>query len=305
MKKRLAFLLLLTAFLYLGFAPFAGAADLVVHHQGAVTLSNAPDYSWWYGCSPTSAGMMMGYYDINGYRGLRYDNLVPGGTAELSNYGNSGAITNSAIASSGHIADYWTGYGHSGDDPHPNGTHSFDSLADFMGTSQDLVGNVDGATIFYNRPGGNPVTWSEAEAESLTDKSGMYGMKEYVEYCGYSIDSLFNQYIFGYRHNTLGFTWADYMAEIDAGRVVMIHVVGHSMFGYGYDDVTGEMILNDTWYEDPERRMVWGGSYSGMKHYGVTCMTLSGGAAVPVPTPLILLGSGLLGLLGIRRRFNA
>ena len=25
------------------------------------TLSNSPDYRWWYGCTPTSAGMMMGY----------------------------------------------------------------------------------------------------------------------------------------------------------------------------------------------------------------------------------------------------
>lgn len=49
--------------------------------------------------------MMMGYYDINGYGGEGYDNLVPGGTAELSNYGNPSAIANDAIASSGHIND--------------------------------------------------------------------------------------------------------------------------------------------------------------------------------------------------------
>ena len=31
----------------------------------------------------------------------------------------------------------------------------------------------------------------------------------------------------------LGFTFADYMAGVKAGRVVMIQVEGHSMLGYG------------------------------------------------------------------------
>ena len=44
--------------------------------------SRRPSYVWWYGCAPTSAGMMMGYYDQKGYGGLSYGNLVSGGTAE-------------------------------------------------------------------------------------------------------------------------------------------------------------------------------------------------------------------------------
>ncbi|MDY7002187.1 MAG: hypothetical protein SVS15_10460, partial [Thermodesulfobacteriota bacterium] len=66
--------------------PAVASPLLVAHQQGAVTL-NGPDYDWWHGCSPTSAGMMMGYYDREGYGGLSYNNLVPGVTAESSTYG--------------------------------------------------------------------------------------------------------------------------------------------------------------------------------------------------------------------------
>ena len=101
--------------------------------------------SSWSGCSPTSAGMMMGHYDINGYGGLKYDNLVPGGTAELSSFGSPGSLANSVIASSQHINDFYrgTGYGDSGDDLSPP-HHNFNSLADFMGTSQDSGESLEG-----------------------------------------------------------------------------------------------------------------------------------------------------------------
>ena len=277
-------------------------ADIVRHIQGAV-LTNSPDYDWWYGCSPTSAGMMMGYYDRNGYNGLLYDNLVPGGVAELSNYGNPSAIANSAIASAGHIADFYVdGYGKSGDDVDPP-HHSFNSLADFMGTSQDSVGNSNGSTTFWNYSGGSrlyAIDIYDAGA-SYWQSSGMYGLWEYEQYAGYgsgglAAQNIFNQYILGHNGNEQGFTWENYVDEIDAGRPVMIHVEGHSMFGYGYDDDTDEIILHDTWTEG-EHRMAWSGAYSGLDHYGVTVFEPTGGV-VPVPAAVLLgmLGFGAAGL---------
>lgn len=110
----------------------------VAKHVAGTQLTNTANYQWYYGCSPTAAGMMMGYYDRNGYQGHSFDNLVPGGTAEATTFGTSSALVNSAIASSGHIADYYSaginGYG----DDAPTPTHSFDCLADFMGVYQSV-----------------------------------------------------------------------------------------------------------------------------------------------------------------------
>ena len=276
---------------------FVGAQSLVSHMQGGV-LPNAPDYEWWYGCSPTSAGMMMGYYDINSYGGLYYPDLVPGGTAELSNYGNPGARANQAIASDGHIADFYSGgNGASGDDVAPP-HHSFNSLADFMGTSQDAYGSSNGSTWFYNYGDGSRLYAWEMPGHGLADVSGMYGLWEYEQYAGYGLGTvndqmIYNQYIVELGR-TYGFSWADYMAEIDAGRPVMIHVAGHSMFGYGYDAQTQQVLLHNTWWAG-EQSMTWGGSYYGMDHYGVTVFEPTGGV-IPEPGTFLLLGSGLLAL---------
>lgn len=299
MKHRLLILLVLTG-VCSGVNSVAAAAVLEAGQYGAATLSNSPDYDWWYGCSPTAAGMMMGYYDRNGYDGLDYTNLVPGGVAELSNYGNPGALANSAIASQGHIDDFWVGYGKSApDDPDPLGSgrtipNDFDCLADFMGTSQDSVGALDGGTWFYNWSNGAKFTAENADTQGVWNASGMYGIGEYVEYCGYDTvaKGLYNQYI-DTLGLTYGFTFADYKAEIDAGRPVMIHVVGHSMFGYGYDDpdpnidTDDEVLLHDTWSLG-EHSMTWGGSYSGLAHRGVTVMEITGGDIIPEPASLAI-----------------
>ena len=66
--------------------PLPAADTLGYYVQGSTVNLGGPAYDWWYGCSPTSAGMMMGYYDIHGYAGQSYANLVPGGTAENSTF---------------------------------------------------------------------------------------------------------------------------------------------------------------------------------------------------------------------------
>jgi hypothetical protein len=296
--------IILCAMLLVSLWACPGQADpmLVAHHQG-VQLADMTDYDWWYGCSPTSAGMMLGYYDRSGYDGLLYDDLVAGGVAEASNYGNPSARANGAIASAGHIADFWTGYGNSGDDPLASG-HSFNSLADFMGTSQDAVGNSDGGTTFWNYDDGARLYASQLAASGTyyIERSGMIGIGEYIEYCGYglaegdfSLDysgNLFNQYVDALGL-TYGFSLADYIAEINAGRTVMIHVDGHSMVGYGYDDQDPTQILiRDTWTAGLHT-MTWGGYYSGMIHYGVTAMEIAGGAVVPLPSAVLLAAMGM------------
>jgi hypothetical protein len=133
----------------------------------------------------------------------------------------------------------------------------------------------------------------------------MYGVGQYLEYAGYDAATLYNQLIpgggvvLGSYYNTTGFTWDQYVAEIDAGRPVMIQVEGHSMFGYGYGD-NNTIHLYDTWSPGPHT-MTWGGSYhyTGdiyLDHYGVMALTI-----VPVPAA-VLLGILGLGVVGIKLR---
>ena len=274
----------------------------VSQHGAAVTLNNRSVATWWYGCTPTSAGMLMGYYDRNGYAGDTYGNLVAGGVAEAQN--NTGPLLNNAIASSGHIADFWTGYGNSGDDPLASGRTvpgQFDCLADFMGTSQDSVSSSDGSTWVYNFTDGSKFHDFDAVGYGVQDASGMYGITEYIDYAGYDTTTAYNQYI-DTLGLTYGFSFADYMTEIDAGRGVLLHVVGHTMFGYGYDQATQSVLFHDTW-DYNEHSMVWGTSYSGMDMKSVTALELVGGSNVPDGgLTLALLGSALAALASLRRR---
>ena len=290
----------------------------------------APNYDWWYGCSPTSAGMMVGYYDRSGYGGLQYPDLVPGGVAEANTFGAPGALVNGVIASAQHIADYYPGgYGASGDDV---GTHSPNCLADFMETSQDNdAGNSNGSTSFWFYSDGSRLTFSilaQAGNEAYFNSDGMCGVGEYVRYAGYDFydpnpgnvadDMLYSQLtydFFGGSGFANPFTFADFMAEIDAGRVVMVHVDGHSMLGYDY--IEGEntdpdqVYVYDTWndndgsgpHTDGQNPGIldWNGSYGSMQMYAVTVLEPSGG--IPEPTTMTLLGlGGMVLLLRFRRR---
>ncbi|PIU54559.1 MAG: hypothetical protein COS90_00210, partial [Deltaproteobacteria bacterium CG07_land_8_20_14_0_80_60_11] len=202
-------------------------------------------------------------------------------------------------------------YGGSGDDV-ANPTHANNSLADFMGTNQDLAGNSNGSTTLYYWTNGAPFTAKDAFDtvdqfnNPIWPMDGMYGIDEYLHYAGYgSADitqdtSFYTQLID--TQASLGFTFANYKDEIDAGRVVMIQVEGHSMFGYGYT-TDGEIIFDDTWGHH-NLEMTWGGSYGSMDQWGVTCFTPSGGSPVPLPSSLLLMISGLAGLAGWRVRFR-
>lgn len=295
----------------------AGADELGYQSQGQ-KLSNTPAYDWWYGCSPTAAGMMLGYYDRNGYNGLTYDNLVPGGTAESQTFTGPttgwNSLINNVIASSGHVNDFYAGGNNAGNDDKKT-TRKFDSLADFMGTSQDSVRNLNGWTYFYYWSDGRPFTAADAKRYGVWNKDGMYGIWEYLVYAGYIIDT--NKIYTQETDNQVpgGFSFLDYKSEIDAGRVVMIQVDGHSMLGYGYDD---NNIINvyDTW-SSGDNTMTWGGEYAGMDLWGVTVLELSGGnstpnndgytpsspAGTPVPEPatFLFLFTGMISLMAVRR----
>jgi hypothetical protein len=258
---------------------------------GTNVLNSVPAFDWSYGCSATSAAMMFGYYDNAGYPNL-YTGPANGGVCPLTNsvwgYGECPlSATHMGLdgrANKGHVDDYWIAYGSTLPDPfignwaeHTQG----ECTGDFMGTNQSYKSNTDGSTTFYFYTDGSPLyDYTGAEPGR---RDGCHGMKLFFENRGYTVSGNYSQRILGYNGNVKGFTFENYKQEIDAGHPVLIQVTGHTMLGYGYSDSGSVVYLHDTWDHD-FHSMTWGGSYSGMNHYGVTVFIPS---PPPPPPPLI------------------
>lgn len=95
-----------------------------------VILDDVPSYKWYGGCGPTAAGMIIGYWDANGF-----GNLIAGGDGTSSWTTNQPAVKG-MIASSGYFEDYWP----TPDRQPPPAYHEDDCVADFMACSRDPLG---------------------------------------------------------------------------------------------------------------------------------------------------------------------
>ncbi|MBA7483932.1 hypothetical protein ES707_19449 [subsurface metagenome] len=267
---------------------------------GINTLSNVPALDWSYGCSATSAAMIAGYYDrtlySNMYAGatsggvfpLPTDDTIWGSTAYGGTYPTTCmecplSATHNGVDSrstDGHVDDYWVEYGSTAADPFDGNwtEHTYgECTGDYMKTNQDAYGNTDGSTTFWYYTNGAPISAAQLEALGVGyyDVDGGYGLKLFYESRGYTVTSMYNQYIEEQGSTPgLGFTYAQYKAEIDAGRPVMIHLAGHTIVGIGYnDDTTNRMYVHDTW-DYSSHLMTWNSTYGGMQHIGVTIVQL-------------------------------
>jgi len=223
-----------------------------VYTIGRNVLEGVPSYEWWYGCVPTAAGMLVGYYD-----GLGYDDLIEGdastqtdevneaiassgdGIYECTRYGHQ-AILVEGTPGTGHIPDYalYDGYDDFGeDDPYPDLSevslpgvepHEDDCIADFLLTSRSSVGLTMGGTY-----------------------TGLYGTRlaDYFQYKGYEATA---------SYSVLGvFTWNSFVEEINAGRPLVFSVDSdgdgrsdHGITAIGYDSVNMQYAFYDTWAVD-------------------------------------------------------
>lgn len=232
--------------------------DFVFDFQvGQVVLGAVPAYEWWFGCAPTAAGMLVGYYDSL----AGWTDLIPGDATTQT------AAVNSAIASSGdgvytsnsfgvsvvtpgtpgtgHIPDYALYNGvddYSYTVPYPDmsdlnasGAHSDDCIADFMFTSR----SVHGATL-----GG-----------SFAD--GMVtGIEGFFAYKGHR--AVADNQIWG------EITFNEFVAQIDAGKPMILGVdafgdgyANHAIVAIGYDRETQQYACYDTWDANPATAVKW------------------------------------------------
>lgn len=291
--------------------------DPAILSQSAVMIAGVPTSSWTYGCSATSAGMLFGYYDRTGYSNM-YAGPANGGVAPLADLGNQCSIIATkdgfdGRTGRGHVDDYWKGTGQGGPDPFEGNwtEHTWgDCTADHMGTSQwkwdwdgdtTIDANFDGGTTFFlDRDGGRVYDYQPPASAGLPRTEGCHGMRLFAESRGYTVLENYTQVIDAAAETPgLGFTFTDFMAEIDAGAPLLVQVDGHTMLGVGYDAAADTIYLHDTW-GDYVASMTWGGSYSGMEQWGVSVIHLE---AIPEPATLGLMILGLATLL--RRRKSA
>ena len=88
------------------FCSFSVSADVNINRlsgesvqMGANPISGVPQYSWYHGCSPTSGGMLFGYWDS--HASGNWSNLVDGDVSTWN------ATAQNMVASPEHVADYW------------------------------------------------------------------------------------------------------------------------------------------------------------------------------------------------------
>jgi hypothetical protein len=300
----------------------AANAEIIALDGGGLTLSGYTASDWWYGCGPTTGAMWLAYYDTNGYMGMDFSNLVLGEAGSYVHGAYTGQSLRRLIASEEHQRDYynagvygyntggggyydselvWHSYGYieSGDDS-TTSSHVDNCLADYMGSSRDMYGLANGGTYaIYDDQGGRLYGASLIDCGGELLPSLLYGVGTHVINSGYQVAWCYSQYTdIQMQADSLtgGFTYADYVAEIDAGRPVALHyftpdVGGHFMLGIGYDDATGSVVCLNT-MNDTLETIQWDEPFQGMDLHGARAMEL---ALVPEPATFALL-AGVLGL---------
>jgi hypothetical protein len=264
---------------------------------GFVTLS-VPAFDYSFGCSATSGSMIASYYDRNGYpniyTGPTNGGVMPMDSSSWPNWtdGNNHVYGQCPLtasrngldgrASRGSIDDYWIQKDSIEADPYiTNGwtQHTWgDAIGDYMKTSQSSFGNIDGLTQFtlwQDSP--DPLTCDYMASNSLPD--GTLGRRQFYEARGYTVTDCYNQ--FTDNQYAGGFSFAQYKAEIDAGRPVMLNLTGHTVVGVGYDDSSTSIFIHDTW-DYYTHTMIWGGDYAGMTLRSVSIVNLLPASVSPM-----------------------
>jgi hypothetical protein len=228
--------IILSVFVFLSFNSFAQQSKsyserpenvdkgIIVNSKASVIISGVPSYLWRRGCGPTAVGMVVGYYDENGY-----SDLIQGSSASQTSF------VNDAIANEEHYNDYSLPLDYYStllqDNSQLGGAHSSNCIADFMNTSWSSRGNYWGWS------------WSSDIDNSFINYVALMN-SAYSTSCA----------AVGYSDVT---AWDSYKVEIDSNRPVVFLVdsdgdgsTDHFVTGIGYDNDTKTYGIYDTWDND-------------------------------------------------------
>ena len=243
-------------------------APSVVTLGAEKVLSGVPEYIWWNGCTPTAAGMMLGYWDQRSgdrYWGNIYTGYGDSGNASVW-WGDGTQGTAKMVASLAHIISGQQNLTPPiiGGDWHnsasyPNHAQNPDCIADFLKAE-------NGNTYLDNMASG--ITSYLAWNDPSTPRNESYqatATQNWTSYYGGS------------------FNYSSFKAEIDANRPVMLslfdEVGGHSVPAFGYRDnmfqvkvpgsgglvynmTVGGMAIRTTWEESTGFAEWYGWDYS-------------------------------------------
>ena len=185
-----------------------------------ITINDVPSYLWRYGCGPTALGMVIGYYDRQGF-----SDLINGDSYTQTNE------VNNSMANSEHYNDYSLPKDYSPnlleDKSETGDAHTSNCIADFMQTSWSSAGNY----------------WGWSYSSKIDDAFTKYiRMKNFA----YEINTSYEWFSES--------SWDKYLTEINNDRPVVLLVdsdgdggTDHFVTGFGYDDTDTTYAIYDTW----------------------------------------------------------
>ncbi len=267
-----------------------------------VFLLDVPDYDWWAGCFGTATGNLMGYWDRNGFPNF-YTGPTAGGVAPLNSRGGNYNIRSMWVSSAGrdgrpasdfgHEDDYYLMYENADADPYlqaGRAEHTPDCIGDFIGLNQnkwknqngECDGNIDGFSFnFWDASGERRVNYTPKDDQGNVIRDIQHGLRAWTEYRGSQAD-VFSQLAVVNPKTPAGkgFTYADLVAEIEAGFPVLVflqdptklsmprgsmvsanpEIHGMLMYGYYTDDEGGQWVrIRNSWgSSDQDGYRQWG-----------------------------------------------
>lgn len=208
-----------------------------------VFLTGVPDYDWHAGCFGTASGNLIGFWDRHGFPEF-YTGPTGGGVAPMDSRGAHEGIRSlwaskagrdgRPASQPGHEDDYYVFYESTAPDPYVTAgrpEHAPDCIGDFLGLNQfkwrnqngECDGNLDGYSFTYwDGSGARRVNFTPPPDAGRPPRDLPSGLREFARFRGYESE-VFSQLaeLNPFTPVGRGFTWADLVAEIEAGYPVL------------------------------------------------------------------------------------